>query len=198
MKLYEVLYREIAEGFIKGNNRFTQKELSERLHISIGNVNKSLVQLEKINAVSIGRRSFHVTALDRLLLYWASHRRFDRDIVYKAVSDLSVAEIEGSLPNGIAFTAYTAYKRTYGNVPADYSEVYVYATEEGVNEIKQRFCKLGRFPNLFVLAADKVLSEYITDKNIHVVPIPNMFVDLWNIRTWYAKEFVDTLSKRIF
>ncbi|MCL5099837.1 MAG: winged helix-turn-helix transcriptional regulator [Candidatus Marsarchaeota archaeon] len=198
MKLYEVLYREIAADFLAGTDRFTQKELSERLHISIGNVNRALSKLEEINAVAVGRRSFRVTALDRLLLYWATHRKLYNDVIYKALSELSVADTEASLPNGIAFTAYTAYKKTYGNVPADYSEVFVYVTEAAGEAIRQRFPKQGTAPNLFVLRADAVLSKRIASGKARVVPVPNIFADLWNIKTWYAKEFTDALSKRLF
>ncbi len=198
MKLYELLYREIATDFLTGINRFTQKELSARLHISIGNINMALGRLESINAVAKEKRSFHISALDRLLLYWASYRRLDKDRVYTATSELSIAETESSLPNGIAFTAYTAYKKIYSSVPADYSEIFVYATDDAVTTIKQRFPKQSRFPNLFVLAADRVLSERIKEKKMDVVPLPNLFVDLWNIKTWYAKDFVDALSKRLF
>lgn len=198
MKLSEVLYREIATDFLCGINRFTQIELSERLGISIGNVNKALRRVEEINAIKIEKRSFYIIALDRLLLYWATHRKFRGDVIYKASSDMRIIDIENSLPNGIAFTAYTAYKKIYNNTPADYSEVFVYATDKAVNIIKERFPKQDRFPNLFVLSTDKVLSKRIRSREINVTPIPNIFVDLWNIKTWYALEFAEALSKKLF
>ena len=198
MKLYEVLYREIADMFLKGNNTFTQKYLSEKLEISIGNINKSIKKLESINAVKIDARSFSVIAFDKFMLYWATHRTINKDIIYKGFSDLSINEIEASMPNGVAFTAYTAYKKSFLSIPAEYSEVYLYATEDAIENIKKRFPKQSKFPNIFVLKADKILSNKIQNEKLSNVLVPNIFVDLWNIRTWYAKEFVETLSKKLF
>lgn len=198
MKLNEILYREIATEFLNGNNKFTQKGLSEWLGISIGNVNASIKRIEGINAVQLDKKSFRVIAFDKLMMYWATHRRLDNDIVYMAHSLLSVKEVEESMPNGILFTAYSAYKKIYHTAPADYGEVFVYATETSLEEIKRRFHKQGKFPNIFVLKADKALSNVIVRTKDECVPIPNVFVDLWNIKTWYAKEFVDALSKKLF
>lgn len=198
MKLSEILYREIAKDFLNGTNRFTQMELSTRLGISIGNINKVLMRLKEINAVKIEHRSFHITELDRLLLYWATHRRLDRDIIYRASSDMRVVDIENNLPNGIAFTAYTAYKKIYRSIPADYSEVFVYATDEALDTIKERFPKRGRFPNIIVLNTDKILKKRIMSYGVNVTSIPNIFVDLWNIKTWYSLEFARALSKKLF
>jgi DNA-binding transcriptional regulator YhcF (GntR family) len=197
MKLYEIFYREVATDYLSGRNSFTQKELSNRLGISIGNINKALKALEAVNAVRITSRSFSIIAIDRLLLYWAAHRKLNKDIVYKAFSDMRVSEIEASMPNGTAFTAYTAYKKIYKSTPADYSEVYVYATESALNEIERRFTRKNGAYNIFVLKADPVLAGRIKN-SVAVAPLPNAFVDLWNIRTWYAKEFTDALSKKLF
>ena len=145
MKLYEVVYREIADMFLKGNNTFTQKELSEKLEISIGNINKSIKKLESINAVKIEARSFSIIALDKVMLYWATHRTLDKDIVYRGFSDLNINEIEASMPNGIAFTAYTAYKKSFRSIPAEYSEIYLYASEDAIENIKKRFPKQSQY-----------------------------------------------------
>jgi len=197
MKLYEVLYREIATDYLSGKNTFTQKELSNRLGISISDINVSLKKLEEINAISIKPKYFNIIAIDRLLLYWATHRKLEKDVAYSAFAKMHINEIEASMPNGVAFTAYTAYKKIYNDVPADYSEVYVYATEDALSEIEKRFPDHKHYDNIFVLRTDPILEERI-EKGMTVVPIPNVFVDLWNIRTWYAKDFVDALAKRLF
>ena len=41
------------------------------------------------------------------------------------------------MPN-VLFTGYTAYKLRFDDVPADYSEVYVYADETELDQIKKR------------------------------------------------------------
>jgi predicted transcriptional regulator len=199
MNKKEIVYRAIACDYIEGKNRFTQLELAKRLGISISTVNSAIKSLSDINAVSVSVRSFRVSAVDRLLFYWASHRNLEKDIVYKTRVDETVKEIESELPNNIAFTAYTAYKLYYHDAPADYSEVYAYAGEETLSEIKARFEINGSNPNLFVLATDKYLEKQIAGKKImHSSVCPaETFVDLWNIRTWYAKEFSDAILKRL-
>ena len=197
MKLYEILYREITTDFMNGINRFTQKDLSERLHISISNVNKAIKRLEEINSVVISRRSFRIIAFDRILLYWATHRKLYNDIIYESFSNMNVIDTENSLPNGIAFTAYSGYKKLYNDVPADYDEVFVYAIPEAIEDIKIRFPKHNKYSNLFILKADYLLYQKIIQNKQNVVPASNVFVDLWNIRTWYAKEFADVLLKKL-
>jgi len=197
MKLYEVLYREIATDYLSGKNLFTQKEMSNRLGISISNINRALKELEAINAVMIRPMAFKIIAIDRLLLYWATRRKLTKDIVYSAFADMRTNEIEASMPNGTAFTAYTAYKKIYDDIPANYSEVYVYATEDALYEIKKGFPLHKSYDNIFVLKADPILEERI-ENGMAVVPVPNVFVDLWNMRAWYAKDFVDALAKKLF
>ena len=49
-------------------------------------------------------------------------------------------------------------------------------------------------PNLFVLEADEHLLK-VSEKGI--VPDCQLFVDLWNLLEWYAKEFTTKLRERI-
>ena len=199
MNKKEIVYRNIACSYIDGNNRFTQLGLSKELGISISTVNSAVRDLAGINAVRISTRSFAVSAIERVLFYWASCRKLDRDVIYSTRVDAGVREIEADMPMGIAFTAYTAYVLTYKDAPADYSEVYVYVSEEAVDEIKERFSVNKGIPNLFVMRADDDLDKWIKSNKIKrssVCPA-QAFVDLWNIRTWYAKEFSDAILKRI-
>lgn len=199
MNKKESIYRSIACGYIDGNNRFTQLGLSRELGISISTVNSAVRDLAGINAVRIGSRSFAVSAIERVLFYWASCRKLDRDIIYSTRVEADVREIEADMPTGIAFTAYTAYVLNYNDEPADYSEVYVYASEEAVDEIRSRFGADKGMPNLFVMRADAYLDKGIESgsmKRSAVCPA-QAFVDLWNIRTWYAKEFSDAILKKI-
>jgi len=92
------------------------------------------------------------------------------------------------MPNDIIFTAYGGYKFLFKDVPADYSEVYIY----GDVDIKKRFPLEKGTPNLFVLKKDSIIERY----GKHTT-IANTFVDLWNLREWYAKEFVKALEVRL-
>ena len=199
MNRKESIYRNIACSYIDGRNSFTQLGLSKELGVSISTVNSAVRDLAKVNAVRIGMRSFSISAIDRVMLYWASHRNLDKDIIYSTRVDERVKEIEAGMPEGIAFTAYTAYVLHYRDAPADYSEVYLYAVEGAVEEIKARFKENKGIPNLFVLKADPDLERVITDgKIMHSSVCPaQAFVDLWNIKSWYAKEYSDAILKRI-
>lgn len=183
MKKKEKVYNKILTEFIeKKNNKFTQLELSKKLKISISTVNNALIPLRKMGAIEVKQRSFRIIDYKKILLYWATARNFERDIIYSTYSDLRVKEIEGNMPSDIEYGAYSAYKLKFKDVPADYSEVYVYGETD---EVKKRFPKKEGPENIFVLKKGTEMS------------IALLFVDLWNIKTWYAKDFLNILEKRI-
>ncbi|MCJ7816561.1 MAG: hypothetical protein MUP55_01765 [Candidatus Aenigmarchaeota archaeon] len=187
MKKNEWVYREILYGFIeKGERFFTQKALSGRCGVSIGNVNKSLSPLEKMNAIEKKPRGFIVINWKKLLLYWASNRNLERDIVYQTRVGKSVNEIEKGIPPAM-FTAYSGYKFVFGIVPADYSEVVVYGD---ATEIRERFPERKGVPNLIVLKTDPHMEKFKR------VPLAQIYVDLWNLGTWYAEDFIKELDRR--
>ena len=96
--------------------------------------------------------------------------------------------IEKQMPDDVVFAAYSAYKFKFKDVPADYSEVYVYGSEE----IKKRFKQNDKIPNLFVLRKDNIMYKYGK-----TVTTANLFVDLWNLRQWYARDFLKALEAKI-
>lgn len=180
----EILYQVLE----KKNNKLTQVYLSKELGISLSTVNLALKHLRKMNAVDVGLRSFTVIDPKKILLYWASIRNLEKDIIYKTRVELPVRKIESDMPHGITFGVYSAYKFRFKDVPADYSEVYVYA-DGGVEE---RFLHSRNEPNLLVLKKDENLKRYG-----ELTTIARTFVDLWNIPTWYAKDFLKQLEARI-
>ena len=115
-------------------------------------------------------------------------------ILYKTRVDLPVDQIEKNMPPEVLFTAYTGYKFRFKDVPADYSEVYVYASGRGLDALKTRFPESVKVPNLFILKADEHLIQ--ASRN-NIVPDCQIFVDLWNLPEWYAKEFIINLKERI-
>ena len=164
----------------------TQLEIAKALKVSLSTVNNVIKTLEKMGAVDIGRRGLHVVDKEKVLMFLANLRNPHRDIIYKTRVEAPVREIEESMPSGVGFTAYSGYKFKYGDVPADYSEVYVYADEEALEEIKRRFPLRKGPPNLFVLRKE---TETVSDALL--------FADLWNLPEWYAKDFVRELRGRI-
>jgi len=189
MKKTELVYKEILyQAIEKQNKQMTQLELSKKLNVSLSIVNLVLKKLEKIGAVKINPMNFSIINLKKLVYLWASERNLEKDIIYKTRVEMPVKEIEKNLPN-ITFGAYSGYKYKFKDVPADYSEVYVYASEEELKEIKKRFPDKKLNENLFVLKKSGNYGK--TDS------IAQLFVDLWNLREWYASDFLKELEKRM-
>jgi len=193
MKKKEVLYRYIlTEALERKQLSFTQLSLSKKFRFSLSTVNNALKPLEAMGAVEKRTRSFNIIDLRKILIIWATARNITKDIRYTTRSDLPVQKIEGGMPADVVFTAYSAYRFLYNEAPADYGEVYVYADRKALEEIKERFPKSKGPPNIFVLEKD----EYMPSGNI--APIPQIYVDLWNLKEWYAKEYLDALERRMF
>ena len=189
MRKSETIYREILyQAIEKRNHRLTQSELAKSLNVSLSIVNSSVKILHNMGAVEIKQRHFQILDIKKILYYWASIRNLQKDIIYKTRAEMPITQIEKSMPNDIIFTAYGGYKFLFKDVPADYSEVYIY----GDVDIKKRFPLEKGTPNLFVLKKDSIIERY----GKHTT-IANTFVDLWNLREWYAKEFVKALEVRL-
>jgi hypothetical protein len=188
MRKKEWVYREILYQVLeKRVHFFKQKNLAEICGVSIGNVNKSLDPLEKMNCIEKKPRGFHVIDPKKMLLYWASIRNLDKDIVYETRNNKPVDETEKELPP-VIFTAYSGYKFLFKSIPADYSEVWVYGGGEAVED---RFKQAHGRPNIFVLKMDEHLKKF------REIPLAQLFVDLWNINTWYANDFLKKLETEI-
>ena len=86
------------------------------------------------------------------------------------------------MPSDVVYASYSAYKIKFRDVPADYSEVFVYGDPE---KIKKRFPLSKGRPNLFVLAKGGKMT------------FANIFVDLWNMKEWYAKDFLAAMEGKI-
>ncbi len=118
--------------------------------------------------------------------------------MYSTRANLPVKEIERSLPPGTIFTAYSGVKLSFGEIPSDYSEVWVYADDVVTEEIQRRFKKNNLPRNLIVVKPDIELIQSVAkfSKNQNAVPIPQLYVDLWNIPTWYSREFLNFTENR--
>lgn len=190
MKKIELVYLEILYQCLERKNRkLTQAGLAKKLKISLSTVNHSLKPLKKMAAIEIKRRSFSLTDPKKILYYWASRHDLEKEIVYQTRVEEPVSRIEKQMPARTIYAAYSAYKFRFKEVPADYSEVYVYADEK---EIKKRFPLIKKRPNLFVLKKERKLERYGS-----IAPLGLMFADLWNLKEWYAKEFLNALEVKI-
>lgn len=188
MKKIEQVYREMLyEAMEKNNRTLTQKELALRLGISLSTVNHSLKPLRKLNAVEVGPKNLKITSIKKMIYYWASIRNVEKDIVYETRAEKDIKEIEKSMPQDIVFTAYSGYLFKFKDAPADYSEVYVYSDK--TDEIKKRFPERKGPANIIVLKKDKNMKNEVT--------LANLFVDLWNLKQWYAKDFLKAMEAKL-
>jgi hypothetical protein len=64
-------------------------------------------------------------------------------------------------------------------------------TEE-IEKIRRRFPPQKGISNLFILEADLFLKTFGA-----LTPLPQLFADLWNLKDWYAKDFLEALKRRI-
>lgn len=191
MKKIEIIWRELLyEAIEKRNRRFTQKELAEKFGFSTSTVFQALKAPRKMGAVRVTGRFFILEDPEKLLYHWASMRDLKKDFLFFGKVELPIFEIEGRMPPEVVFGGYTAARFILGEAPADYSKVYVYS--QNGQEIKERF-KLGKGQaNLFVLKADPFLKNYGES-----TCLAQTFVDLWSLDDWYAKEFVNSLKRKI-
>jgi len=189
MKKLEIVYREILYQAIERKRRIlTQAELAKNLDVSLSTVNAAVKALERMGAVAVKPRQLEVLDVKKMLYYWASVRGLQKDVVYSTRVEKPVVEIEKSMPDDAVFGAYTAYKFLFKDVPADYSEVYVY----GGDDLKKRFHPAKGIPNLFVLRKDELIERYGKRTTI-----AHTFVDLWNLKEWYAKEFLKEIEEKL-
>src|SRR3989344_9139178 len=173
----ELVFLEVFKG------AKTQKEIADKLGISLSTVNNAIEPLARIGAIEKRKFGLKLVDKEKALTFWASARNLEKDISYKTRVESAISEIEKSMPSGISFTAFTAFKLKFKDVPADYSEVYVYANEEELAEIKERFAQKSGPPNLIALSKPANFGDET------IVSDELMFVDLWNLKERYAKEF---------
>lgn len=189
MRQIELVYREMLYQAIEQKKRtFTQAELARVLKLSLSIINHAVKVLAKMGAVDIRTRNFHLKDIKKSMYYWASIRNLQKDIIYATRVEMPVIEIEKSMSEEAIYAAYTAYKFLFRDVPADYSEVYVYGSEN----LKERFPKTKGIPNLFVLKKDSIMEKYGK-----TTTVANTFIDLWNLKEWYAKEFLKSMEARL-
>ncbi|MBS3097933.1 winged helix-turn-helix domain-containing protein [Candidatus Woesearchaeota archaeon] len=187
MKRIEEVYREVLfQSIEKKNNSLTQSYLAKALNMSLSIVNLALRPLRKMNAISVKQRSLDIIDKRKILYYWASTRNLEKDIIYKTRVEKPVRKIEAEMPSGIVYAAYSAYKFKFKEVPADYSEVYVYSDD--LEEIEKRFPKNNKTPNIFILKKDGNMKEMTTAQ---------IFVDLWNLKEWYARNFLKAMEEKL-
>lgn len=193
MKKVEVIWREILYQILEKEARgpFTQQRLAKEFGFSTSTVFQALKVPRQIGAIQASGRQFRVISLEKLLYFWGTYRRLEREIVYQTWASDDAVKIESMLPDGVVLGAFSAYRWHFKGAPAEYDRVYIYASS--VDELRRRFPQNRRGASqLFVLKMDPWLARYGP-----ATPWGQTFADLWNIPTWYAQEFAQALLERM-
>lgn len=190
----QILWRAILYEAIENKKlEFTQKELAQRFDFSLSTVFNALKVPRQSGAIEATGRNFIVRDAEKFLYLWATERNLEKDKIYETKSNLSVKEMEGAMPPTVIFACYSAYEKKYGETPADYDKVYIYADTSALSEIKKRFPLKDGYANLIVIKSDSALLSFGS-----VTPNVQTFVDLWNVKEWYAKPFLESLKNKMF
>ncbi|OGG12416.1 hypothetical protein A2875_01440 [Candidatus Gottesmanbacteria bacterium RIFCSPHIGHO2_01_FULL_46_14] len=190
MKKIEYVWRELLYRTIEERKpAFAQQQLAASLGLSSSTVNLALSPIRRLGAVTIGKRHSEVIDYEKILYHWANHRNIASDIAIRLRLDVPIREIEGRLPAGTIPTAYTAVRERFGEPPAEYGNVYCYHARP--QEVAQRLMgdSSPGEPNLFILTSDPHLGDTVT--------LAQLFVDLWNMTDWYAKDFCTFVKRKI-
>lgn len=190
MKKIEIIWREMMEQAVK-NPVFEQKQLATKFGFSTSTVFASLTSLRNLGAVSVTGRNFRITSLEKLLLFWATHRNLNHDIVYQTHIEAPVLEIEGLMDDDTIYGCYSATRFHLKVAPSEYDKVFVYSTNP--ENLKRRFPASPLSPNFFVLKADPFLSAFGK-----ITPVSQTYVDLFNLKDWYAGEFLKALKEKYY
>lgn len=190
----ELIWREILfQAIEKKKFEFTQQALAKKLSVSLSTVFNALKIPRDSGAIKVTGRNFFVIDAEKFLYIWATQRNLGKEIIYQTYVPFPVQNIEGQMSAEIIFGGPSAYVLRYKDAPADYAKVYVYTEEDGLEEIKKRFPKAKGEANLFVLKSDPLLSQFG-----NIAPDVQLFTDFWNMKDWYAKDFLNALKNKLF
>lgn len=194
MKKIEAIWHDIlAEALSIGNFKRTQQEIAEKLGFSLSTVNHALKVPTQIGAVRKESKFFVLEDFQKLLYYWASVRNLARDVIYTTHVDLPILEIEGQAPPESVYAGYSAARHLLGEPPADYAAVYFYIQPESLTQFQERFPLNTDAPvNVIALRLPKNVPH--TKEGTTLV---QTFVDIWNLKDWYAKDFLHALEEKI-
>lgn len=194
MKKIETIWHHLLfEALDTKRFKHTQQELANSFGYSLSTVNHALRIPTEMGAIRKTSKFFILEDYRKLLYYWASVRSLEKDVIYKTYVDEPVREIESLVLPEAVFAGYTAATFILEEAPADYTKVYFYFNPHQLEKVTQRFkYEEGNAANLFVLKMPDVMRQYG-----NITTIPQTFVDIWNLKDWYAKDFVASLEVKI-
>lgn len=199
MKKIETIWHHLLySALTEANFKFTQQDLAKSFGYSLSTIHHALIIPSQIGAIRKESKYFVLQDFQKLLYYWASVRNLAKDILYSTYYDGSVAQLETLMPPFAIYAAYSSAKKLLGEAPADYSKVYVYVNPQDLEQFKTRFNPVDKKaktkPNtIFALSAPKTLSKYG-----QITSLPQTFVDIWNLKDWYGKDFTHALEDKMY
>ena len=193
MKKIETIWLYLLDQAIEQKQfQHTQAGLAKLFKYSTSTVNLALHKPAAIGAIRKSGKFFVVTDPLKLLYLSATTRNLAKDIIYQTYSSLPIPELEGLAPPSAIYGAYSAAGQILQEPPADYSALYLYLDPDRLDQLKSRypFVKSGS-------------TQIIVLKKPLYLPIPNhtslshTFIDIWNMRDWYARDFTQALEEKI-
>jgi DNA-binding Lrp family transcriptional regulator len=199
MSKKEAVWRDIlAQYRTQKRTIFTQKECAANFGISTSTVFNAIKPLREAGIIQVSGLNFRLDSYKKLLLFWASHRAFQKDIFYRAYVNLDPKAIEAVMPPSVRFGLYSAFAFAYHFTPAEYDHIYVYADQDEVGAIEERLSGMdkknkhaNKYPNFFALKTDPWLIPH------HPMPLEQLFADIWNAPEWYAKDFLKYIEEQL-
>lgn len=187
----EIIWREILyQAIEKQNFQFQQQILAKKFNFSLSTVFNALKPAREINAITVNGKGFILKNSEKLLYLWGTQRKINKDIIYQTFVNEPIQEIERNMPGGIIWSAFSAYKNKYRDVPSEYGQVFIYAKD--IDDIKKRYPPRKGPVNLLVLKMDDYLPDYGSAGTVGQI-----FVDIWNNNEWYAQEFIKRMKEKI-
>lgn len=189
----EWIYRELACRQLEERGaKATELGLSRKFGISLSTVHHAVFPLKGNGIVAPLARGFRVVSLPRLLAFWGSERKLKREILWEG-SAKNVSEAERLAPADAVWGGFSAYRKKYGEAPADYSVLMLYVEEGREWDAKGRMEGKGNV-KLLVLKKDEFMDERATGG---LCADPQIYADLWNVKEWYAADFRRALERRM-
>lgn len=199
MKKIETIYHYLLWQALDQNQfRHTQQQLAADFNYSTGTIHYALERPTQIGAIRKAGKFFVLQDFNKLLYYWANLRNTTTDTLQRFQLNLSVTEIEASLPPQAILGGYSAATTYLKEPPADYDRVSIYIQPNLVSAIT------NRYPQANIITATKDYPQ----ANLEVLRLPSQlpvleitttpilaFVDIWNKAEWYAHDFTKELQK---
>lgn len=199
MKKIETIWHHLLQEALQNRSfRHTQEGIAQNFGYSLSTIHHALQIPTELGAIRKETKFFVLEDYKKLLYYWASVRNFSRDIIDRVFLEETMQAIEGlAIPESI-FACYSAARFHLGEAPADYAKTYWYIQEADLEKARRRFATASeskrekREPNVFFLKMPAVMARYGK-----TTTLPQTFVDIWNLRDWYAKDFCKALEEKI-